>query len=170
MLRERGFDAASIAEVMHAAGMTHGGFYKHFESKNDLLRAAVRSSFDEVVDRFDRRKAKSGHDAAVAAYVREYLSSRHVAEPGRGCPVAALGADAGRQSDSFGSEFATGVEKLIERIGRVKNAKGDATAARSTAIRALAQMVGAVVVARAVGEISLRDEVLTACAEATPGR
>ena len=167
MLRERGFEPSSIADVMHAAGMTHGGFYKHFGSKNDLVREAVRAAFADVIGRFDRRSAESGHAAALAAYLTEYLSPGHVVEPGVGCPVAALGADAGRQSDWLGPEFAAGAEALIERVaGSAKRSlAGEEPQVRAVAIRTLAQLVGAVVVARAVGGGPLRDEVLASCAE-----
>jgi TetR/AcrR family transcriptional repressor of nem operon len=160
MMRERGIEASSVADMMGAAGMTHGGFYKHFRSKEGLTREAVRFAFDDVVQRFDRRQAESGVEAAVRAYVDEYLSARHLAEPGLGCPVAALGADAGRQSDALGAEFAAGAEKLIARIGA-----GKATpAARARAIRVLTQLVGTVVAARSVGPGQMREEILAACA------
>ena len=167
MLRERGVEPASIADVMHAAGMTHGGFYKHFESKNELVREAIRHAFDDVVGRFDRRSVENGDPAALAAYVAEYLSPGHVAEPGVGCPVAALGGDAGRHSEWLGPAFAAGAEKLIERVARTSKGAcvGEETQLRAAAIRTLAQLVGAVVVARAVGAGPLRGEVLAACAE-----
>ncbi len=166
MIRERGVDAASIADVMQASAMTHGGFYKHFESKNDLVCAAIRAAFDDIVGRFDRRSAENGPTAAVAAYLEEYVSRGHIKEPGLGCPVAALGADAGRHEDWLGSEFAAGVEKLIERIGKAtEKSCCDKRRARSATIRTLTQLVGAVVVARAVGSGRLRDEILAAHAD-----
>jgi TetR/AcrR family transcriptional repressor of nem operon len=166
MIRERGIDAASIADVMQASGMTHGGFYKHFESKSDVVRAAVRFAFDDVVERFDRRKAENGDAAAVAAYVAEYLSREHIAEPGIGCPVAALGADAGRHSDWLSGEFAAGAEELIERVRMATGTSSrDKRSGRSAAIRTLTQLVGAVVIARAVGSGPLRDEILAAHAD-----
>jgi TetR/AcrR family transcriptional repressor of nem operon len=165
MIRERGVDAASIADVMQASGMTHGGFYKHFDSKSDVVRAAVRFAFDDVVERLDRRTAESG-EAAVAAYIAEYLSQEHVAQPGIGCPVAALGADAGRHSDWLSGEFAAGAEELIERVSNANGKSSpDKRSARAAAIRTLTQLVGAVVIARAVGSGPLRDEILAAHAE-----
>jgi TetR/AcrR family transcriptional repressor of nem operon len=166
MLRERGVDAASIADVMQASGMTHGGFYKHFESKNDLVRAAVRFAFDDIVARFDGRKAENGEAAAVTAYVAEYLSKEHTADAGLGCPVAALGADAGRHSVWLGGEFAAGAEQLIARISKaIEKSSRDKRRARSAAIQILTQLVGAVVVARAFGQGPLQDEILAACAD-----
>ncbi len=163
MLRQRGVDAASIADVMHASAMTHGGFYKHFASKNELVEAAVRLAFDDVVSRFDRQSAANGETAAVTAYFSDYLSDEHIADPGNGCPVAALGVDAGRHSDWLGGEFSAGIERLIESIS---NAAGDASdnrvGRRAAVIRALTQLVGTVVVARAIGEGALQDEILAA--------
>jgi TetR/AcrR family transcriptional repressor of nem operon len=165
MFRERGIEAASIADVMQASGMTHGGFYKHFASKNDLVRAAIRLAFDGIANRFDRREAENGEEAALEAYIADYLSAAHVAEPGLGCPIAALGAEAGRHRDWLAGEIGTGVEGLI---GRLQNAfersPDDERPARSTAIRTLTELVGAVVVARALGPGPLRDEILAVTA------
>lgn len=167
MLLERGVEAASIAEVMHAAGMTHGGFYKHFGSKDELARAAVRFAFDEIVERFDRRKAADGAAAAVAAYVDDYLSAAHIAHSGFGCPVAALGAEAARRNDELRAEFIAGAGRLIECLSEpaATERHGDGKRARAAAIRTLTQLVGAVVVARAVGQGALQNEIRAACAE-----
>jgi TetR/AcrR family transcriptional repressor of nem operon len=159
MVRERGFDATSIADVMAAAGMTNGGFYRHFRSKDEMIAAAIRAAFDDIADRFDRRLRQHGAAAAIEAYVDEYLSAPHLEHPGRGCPVAALGADAGRHG-AFAEEFIAGTEKLIARLS---DAAGRGAAERADAIRRLAMLVGAVVVARALGRGALRDEVIDAC-------
>jgi len=164
MLRRRGLEGASIADVMEAAGMTHGGFYKHFSSKDELNAAAVQAAFTEIADRFDARERESGVGAAIAAYVDEYLSNTHLERPERGCPVAALGADAGRRPEALAPEFNAGAEALIERLSRSDKDERRDAAARARAIRRLATLVGAVVVARAVGPGALRDEVMAACA------
>jgi TetR/AcrR family transcriptional repressor of nem operon len=160
MVRERGVDATSIADVMHAAGMTNGGFYRHFRSKEEMIAAAIRTAFDEIADRFDRRLRQSGAAAAIEAYVDEYLSAAHVEHPDRGCPVAAVAADAGRCRGAFAEEFVAGSEKLIARLS---NASGDGAPERADAIRRLATLVGAVVIARAVGRGALREEITEAC-------
>jgi TetR/AcrR family transcriptional repressor of nem operon len=144
--------------------MTHGGFYKHFETKDDLNAAAVGSAFGEIVDRFDARERADGADAAIRAYVAEYLSSGHVEQPDLGCPVAALGADAGRRQGALSAEFAAGAEALIGRLSRSEPDGGEGDKGRAAAIRMLATLVGGVIVARAVGAGPLRDEVLAACA------
>jgi TetR/AcrR family transcriptional regulator, transcriptional repressor for nem operon len=161
MVRERGVDATSIADVMEAAGMTNGGFYRHFQSKDEMIAAAIRAAFDEIADRFDRRLHQDGAAAAIEAYVDEYLSGFHVEHPGRGCPIAAVGVDAGRCRGVFGVDFTAGCERLI---GCLSEADGAGTATeRAEAIRRLAMLVGTVVIARAIGRGTLRDEIMDAC-------
>ncbi len=93
--------------------MTHGGFYKHFATKDDLNAAAVGAAFGEIVDLFDTRESASGVGAAIRSY---YLSKGHIEQPDLGCPVAALGADAGRGPETLSAEFAAGAEALIMRL------------------------------------------------------
>ncbi|WP_336487501.1 TetR/AcrR family transcriptional regulator [Methylobacterium nigriterrae] len=166
LLRERGVEATSIADVMAAAGMTHGGFYKHFQSKDELVVAALSAAFASHADRFDRCCERDGPAAALAAYVAEYLSSDHVAHPGMGCPVAALGPDAGRSAAEVAQAFARGVEDIVARFATGAPDGYGAAESRAAAIRRLATMVGAVVVARGIGPGVLRDEVLAACSDA----
>jgi TetR/AcrR family transcriptional repressor of nem operon len=155
MLRARGVEGASVAEVMQAAGMTHGGFYKHFGSKDALLAEATAAAFAEGAGRFDRREARKGANAAVAAFVADYLSPAHIERPEQGCPLATFGADAGRHSEALSQAFASGVEALIERVSR-------AGSPRDETIRKLITLVGAVVTARAVGAGPLQQEILAA--------
>lgn len=154
LLRERGIEATSIADVMQAAGMKHGGFYKHFESKEDLVRQAIASAFAERVAAFDAQKGKDGEEAAIQAYVQAYLSPEHVDHPGHGCPVAGFGADAGRDREAFAGPFAAGMEALVVRLS------GATPDRREDAIRRLCLMLGAMIVARASGNSPLREEAL----------
>ena len=101
-LRARGVEGTSVADVMHAAGMTHGGFYKHFTSKDELSALASRAAFQEVVARFDERERSAGRDAARQAYLAEYLSSAHVERPEIGCPVTFC---CGEETDAFGENL-----------------------------------------------------------------
>ena len=168
MVRERGIDAASVAEVMQAAGMTNGGFYRHFQSKEEMVALAIRAAFDEIADRFDKRLEQSGAAAAIEAYVEEYLSKRHLEHPGHGCPVAGAGTDAGRFHGAYSEEFIAGTEKLIQRLSA---AEGGIAAAseRARAIRRLLMLVGAVVTARAVGPGALGEEIIAACIDEFTG-
>jgi TetR/AcrR family transcriptional regulator, transcriptional repressor for nem operon len=163
LLRERGIDATTIADVMEAAGMTQGGFYRHFSSKDDLLVQATRNVFDEVVANFDRQQAKNGASAAWKAYAGDYLAKQHIDHPGSGCPVAGFGGDAARVADVLGSEFAQGAEALISRVScGLSRARRGPASARAEAIRILTMLVGTVVVARALGDSPLRDEIVRA--------
>ncbi|MEA1834287.1 helix-turn-helix domain-containing protein [Methylobacterium durans] len=166
LLRERGIEGTSIADVMAAAGMTHGGFYKHFRSKDELVAAALGAAFASHSDRFDGRLEHGGPLAALEAYIAEYLSPEHVSHPGMGCPAAALGPDVARGSADIAQIFTRGVEDIVTRFMTAAPAGSDAARTRSAAIRRLGTMVGAVVVARAVGPGALRDEVIAACSDA----
>ncbi len=159
LLRARGVEGTSLADVMHAAGMTHGGFYKHFASKDELADLAARAAFAEIVGRFEDRERRQGRSEALDAYVSEYLSPGHVEHPEAGCPMAAFGADAARVPDALAPAFRDGAEMLIGHVAADSTAEG-----RADAIRKLATLFGAVVAARAVGPGALRAEILAACA------
>lgn len=162
LMREKGIGATSVADVMGAAGMTTGGFYKHFDSKDDLATAAVAAAFESILTPVRRNAEKSGAEAARAAYFRQYLSEGHVRNPGKGCPVAAMGTDGGREAELLGPAFAQGVEEILQFLG----AGGMKKPARATLIRQMSTLVGAIVLARAVGDSDLRDEILSAAAPA----
>jgi TetR/AcrR family transcriptional repressor of nem operon len=168
MVRERGVESTGIADVMEAVGMTNGGFYRHFKSKDEMIGSAIKAAFDEIADRFSRRLRDNGPTAAVQAYVEEYLSDRHIEHPGHGCPVAAVAADASRFQGAFTSEFFEGAERLIRYLASSSSGHAGSAAKRSKAIRQLAMLVGAVVIARAVGKSALRHEVIAACSGNLP--
>lgn len=171
MFLERGVEAPGVADIMQAAGLTHGGFYKHFNSKDELLREAVEAAFAAVTARFDADRAEGGSGEAVSAYRRVYLSTEHIDHPGFGCPVAGIGAEAARQGPPVRQAFATGADQLISRMSEAYAAGGyTAQDARSEAIRELTQLVGTIIVARAVGEGPLRDEIMAAIRTCEPAR
>ena len=158
LMREKGIGATSVADVMTAAGMTTGGFYKHFASKDDLTAAAVRAAFDSIIIPIQRNAEKAGPAPARAAYLRHYVSQAHVRNPGKGCPVAAMGADGGRDTALLAPEFRQGVEEILAFLGADDMTKP----ARAALIRQMAALVGSIVLARAVGDGDLRDEILAA--------
>lgn len=160
LMREKGIAATSVADVMSAAGMTTGGFYKHFKSKDDLTAAAIGAAFDGILTPLQRHAEKSGPAPARAAYLRQYLSEGHIANPGKGCPVAAMGTDGGREADLLGPEFARGVQAILGFLGADNGTRAD----RATLIRQMATLVGTVILARAVGDGELREEILAAAA------
>ena len=149
LFREKGFDAVSVAEVMKAAGLTHGGFYGHFESKDDLIAQAIGHIFT----------AQDDGSGDLVAYLNAYLSSEHRNAVGEGCPTAALVADIRRQTPAARLAMTDGFRSQIDRIARAITAP-DAPDARRRAIGAWSAMVGAVVIARAIEDQALSDQVL----------
>ncbi|WP_208509531.1 TetR family transcriptional regulator [Variovorax paradoxus] len=166
LFRERGYDGVGIADLMAFAGFTHGGFYKHFESKADLMAQAATCGFAQTAAKAE------GVDAR--AFVHHYLSREHRDAPGDGCTMAALCADAARQPESIKTAFATGIENLLVTLGNQFDAPeeddqgGDARARR---IDLIAQAVGAIVLSRACPDDSpLADEILDVCRSAVLSR
>jgi TetR/AcrR family transcriptional repressor of nem operon len=158
LMRENGIARTSVADVMGAAGMTSGGFYKHFASKDELAASAVRAAFEGILSSLRCDAQKVGTAAARADYFRHYLSDAHVRSPGKGCPVAAIGTDAGRDAKLLGPEFARGVEDTLELLGGGKMSSD----ARAALIRQMSMLVGSIILARAVGEGQVRQEILAA--------
>lgn len=145
LFREKGFEAVGVAEVMRAAGLTHGGFYGHFESKDDLIAQAVAHIFTA------RQDGRGELDA--------YLSPEHRDSVGKGCPMAALVADIRRQTPAARSAMTEGFRSQIDRVAAAIDgtARGEA---RREAVGTWAAMVGAVVLARAIDDPVLSKEVL----------
>ena len=161
LMRERGLDGASVGEVMKAAGMTHGGFYKHFDSKDALLEAGLDRAFDDVVGLFSD-PSPGGEAAAAARFRAFYLSEQHLASPGQGCPVAGLSGEVARGGGDLKAGFGAGVRKMAALIaGGIPGAE---RARRRRAMRQLAMMAGAILIARASDEATAQ-EILACCRE-----
>ncbi|WP_407530578.1 TetR/AcrR family transcriptional regulator [Methylobacterium oryzisoli] len=157
LFRERGFDGVGVADLMERAGFTHGGFYNHFRSKEELIVEACASGFSEMAER------RKGRDAV--AFIEGYISRAHRDAPGLGCPATALSSDAARQPDEAKATFASGIEGLVRLIeDHLSSQHGDDPANRAAAIAVLAQAVGAIVLSRACPDTALlADEILDAC-------
>lgn len=160
LFRSKGFDGVGIADIMQAADLTHGGFYGHFASKDDLIAQASERSMARAAANW-RKVVAAAPDDRYAALLKHYLSQRHRDDPGHGCAFAALSADASRCGKPVRDAFAQGLEPLIEILTRVTPGRSKA-ARRCKAIAALAELVGALVLARAVGDAALSDEILDA--------
>ena len=149
LFRERGFESVTVAEIMQAAGLTHGGFYGHFKSKDDLIAETLSHTLA------DRSEA----DVDVAAYAANYLSPAHCADRAGGCPTAALAAEAIRATPEARHAMTEGLRRKIERFSH--GAPGDSAAEkRQAAIGSWAAMVGAVILARLADDPKLSDEIL----------
>ena len=162
-LRENGIEALSVNELMRAAGMTHGGFYGHFASRDAL----VAEAFEGALAAGAKDAAPPGEQAPDArttpslhAYARAYLSRSHRDHPGTGCAMAALAGDMGRSPKRLRAPFTRALRGMHDAVSRVLG--GDGAAARRQALAAVSTMMGALILARAVDDEALSDEILLA--------
>ncbi len=161
LFRENGIARTSVADVMQAAGLTHGGFYRHFGSKDELADAAMDHAFAGTVQ--DVGSVFAEHEAAserIRAFEGYYLSARHVANKAGGCPAAALAGEVSCANDETRSVFSKGVNTMVAQLE--DNLVGNSVAKRQAALRSFATQLGAVVLARATTS-ELADEILEAC-------
>ena len=155
LFREQGFDGIGLNELMQAAGLTRGGFYGHFRSKDELIREASDRAFGENRTAWRER---AGRPEGLAALVDMYLSSAHRDHPGQGCSMAALGGDAARGPAALREVFAEGVEAYLAEL--VPLMPGETAALRrQQALSAHAMLLGALLVARATRGTPLSDEI-----------
>ncbi len=159
LLRERGIDNTAVADVMQAAGRTHGGFYRHFGSKDDLVEAALHVAFSQIEAMLDHLNGTGSTDA-LAAFRAHYLSDAHCAHPGQGCPIAALAGDLARAGEAQKAVFGAGVQRVA--AGIAAGLSGSPGERRTQALRHLAMLTGAVTIARASDPDTART-MLTAC-------
>lgn len=160
--RLHGYDGIGLKDLMEAAGMTQGAFYKQFASKEDLVAQASGRALESAITRWTDAAARDPENP-LAAVVAFYLSMDHRGERAEGCPVVALGSDAARQGEGVKASFETGIRNYLDLVQGWLGA-GDA-AARGRAMALLSTMVGAVVVARAVNDEALSRQFLEAAAE-----
>jgi len=146
LFRERGFENVSVGEVMKAAGLTHGAFYAHFGSKEELQAAAVAYGQEVSLGRLQRSRRKK----SKGSFTDAYLSPWHRDNPGDGCTMAALAQEVVRSTPELKAAFEKGLEEILPAIG------GE----RKEAIFHAAAMIGGVILARAVQDPRLSDEIL----------
>jgi TetR/AcrR family transcriptional repressor of nem operon len=149
LFRAKGFDAVSVAEVMSAAGLTHGGFYGHFNSKDDLVAQTLAHVL--ALD--------AGGGGDLRAYLDAYLSPKHRDNAANGCPTASLAADIRHQTAAARMAMTEGLRSQIDRISEALPGVSQADR-RGAAIGTWAAMVGAVILARAIDDPAFSDEIL----------
>lgn len=161
LFRERGIEATSVADIMKAAGLTHGGFYRHFSSKEALVAAAFGYAVNDVLSEVET--APAGLEKAVARdkYVARYLSSEHVVDRGQGCPLAAMGAEIARLHGAAEIE----ASDTVERMARLLNPDDPRTTEQGIATMAL--LLGTVTLARLAKTQELSKMVLDAGKQGT---
>lgn len=163
LFKEKGFGGVSVADLMGAAGLTHGGFYGHFASKDELAAVACANAFRHSAERWAKRiDNQSDEYAALQSIVEHYLSPRSLQDVGNGCPGPALGNDVAREDTDkpVRAAYRAGTAELVEILATL--APGDASARRKTALTQWSLMVGAVMLARATQGDPISDEVLAA--------
>ena len=163
LFREHGFDGIGLKDLMKAAGLTQGAFYKQFESKDDLAAQASKRALESISSQWSAAAEGNPKDP-LGAVVARYLSMGHREQRGAGCPLVALGADAARQGADVKASFEAGIRKYLETLeGWVGGAGGEGSTDRAMAT--FSTMVGALMLSRAVNDKRLAKRFLQAAAE-----
>ena len=168
--KERGIDGISLADLMKDLKLTHGGFYKHFGSRDELVTEALALALSETGQAM-RERLYAGGKPDVGAFVDFYLDEAHRDQRAAGCAVAALAGDAARKSTDIRTQFRKSIEGNLESLSEAlvpraaaagaAGAAGAGTAeSRKTALLVLSALYGALIMARAVGESPLSSEIL----------
>lgn len=157
LFRERGYDGVGVADLMAAAGFTHGGFYRQFGSKTDLMVESAACGIAQT--------AAQSEGIDPTSFVQYYLSRKHRDNRASGCTMAALGGDAPRQPEAVRAAFADGVEQLLAALSQAPASEDiDAQQQRNQHLSMLAHAVGAMVISRACpDDAPLADEILQVC-------
>jgi TetR/AcrR family transcriptional regulator, transcriptional repressor for nem operon len=158
-IRTKGPDRVGVAEVMSKLGLTHGGFYAHFASKDDLIAQAITSMFEQGFANFLRRTEGLEPREALQTYIDWYLSKAHRDAPNRGCPLASVSGDLPRLPDAARVRYTEGVERLTAALAKLLKKLGVKNA-EALAFSALSEMAGALALARAISDPERSDQML----------
>ena len=160
-LREKGAHGIGVADLMKDAGLTHGGFYAHFDSREALVIEAFGYAMDRSTDRWRQLAGQMAPGDRLAGIVEAYLSPQHRDNAGHGCAVPALGAEIARESLKTRKAFAAKLEQMVGMLAE-QIADAPSKPARKQAIAALATMMGTLVLARVAGSGEFSEEILEA--------
>jgi TetR/AcrR family transcriptional regulator, transcriptional repressor for nem operon len=163
LFRERGFDGIGLKDLMEAAGLTQGAFYKQFESKEDLAAQASRRALESASQRWSDAIAENADDP-LGAVIAFYLSAGHREEKQDGCPVVSLGSDVARQGAGVKAAFEDGIKAYLEVLGPLLP-QTDGEDANARAMVVLSTMVGAMTLSRAVNDPDLAEGFLSTAVE-----
>ncbi|MFF4702847.1 TetR/AcrR family transcriptional regulator [Streptomyces sp. NPDC001288] len=162
-VRTDGVGGLGVADVMKEAGLTHGGFYKHFASRDDLVTQAAAAALTEGSAKMERAARKNQRDAR-GGLLDAYLSGQHRDTPATGCALVPLGAAAGRDGTDgdvrLKDAYERQVRAYLDLIAGLDEDAEDAEEARAEAVLTLSALVGAVLMSRAVADRDLSDEIL----------
>jgi TetR/AcrR family transcriptional repressor of nem operon len=168
-LRQTGVDGMSVADLMKRVGLTHGGFYSHFESREALVIEAFASAMDRKVSHWLKLVNELPAEERFDAFIGAYLRPGHRDDRGRGCVLPALATDIARSSQKARRVFARKLDEMIDVIAGLFPGESPKQA-RQIATSALATMMGSIALARAVGDVKLSDEILGAGRQALSGQ
>jgi TetR/AcrR family transcriptional repressor of nem operon len=164
LFRMRGIDAVGVDAIMHAAGLTHGGFYAHFASKEALVAEVSAASLARSAARWERISQEDDSSTALTKIVEAYLDPAHIAASEHGCMLATLGPEVARRLDSRPA-ITDSIRRMADSLARCLPGQG-----RRDALATLSGMVGAVVLARLSDDPELADELLAATKQAAYSR
>jgi TetR/AcrR family transcriptional repressor of nem operon len=157
--RRNGVDGTGLTDLMAAAGLTHGGFYKHFEAKEQVIAESLALAAESMVEAIRRILSASPGNRGLHAAIAEYLSIKHRDDAAGGCPFAALGSEMARGSDAVREATTTGFLKMVDTIASQLDGMSPA-AAKKEALLMLSTMIGAVTMARMVTDPDLSASIL----------
>jgi TetR/AcrR family transcriptional repressor of nem operon len=169
LLREKGAHGVGVADLMKEAGLTHGGFYAHFDSREALVIEAFAYAMDRSTEHWRRISEQTPPDKRLATIVQSYLTPVHRDDPGHGCAVPTLGAEIARESPKTRKAFAAKLDQMIDMLADQISGV-PRKAARQRAVATLATMMGSLVLARIAGTGEFSDEILGTGREAALGR
>jgi TetR/AcrR family transcriptional regulator, transcriptional repressor for nem operon len=155
-IRRSGYSGTGVADIMKDAGLTHGGFYAHFESREAMLAEAADRAGAESVATLERIASAAPREKALQTLIRGYLSKEHLESAERGCPMAALGSEMPRQAPEVRRAATRRIKEAIDLVARQLPDWGKPSA-HEQALATLSTMVGAMVLARAVDDPKLSD-------------
>ena len=168
-LREKGAHGIGVADLMKEAGLTHGGFYAHFDSREALVIEAFNYAMDRSTERWRKLAEETPPEKRFAAIVDSYLTTLHRDDPGHGCAVPTLGPEIARESAKTRKAFAARLDEMIEMMAD-QVPELPRKAARAQAIAAIATMAGALVLSRVAGSGEFSEEILGVGREAAVSR
>jgi TetR/AcrR family transcriptional repressor of nem operon len=168
-IREMGPDRIGVAGLMAKAGLTHGGFYAHFTSKDDLIAQAIGRMFEDSHGNFVRWTQDRPPAEGLARFIENYVSARHRDARGRGCPIPSLSGDLARMPPEARERFTEGVGTLTSAIAGLLERMGRPDA-QVLAASVMAEMTGALALSRAVDDPARSDRILDASRTALKAR
>jgi TetR/AcrR family transcriptional repressor of nem operon len=160
-IREKGARGVGVADLMKEAGLTHGGFYAHFKSREDLVIEAIAFAMDQTTERWGKLVEDKPANERLAIFVDNYLTAQHRDGAGRGCAIPSLAADIARESPKTRRVFIAKLEQMLGLFASEVADRND-TAARQKAIATIATLMGTLVLARVAGNSPFSQEILDA--------